>query len=232
MQLARLGGMSGLPIILPGKIDGYVQAIRGKNVAFEPQTDGSNSSFANAGNDKLSMAVEICVDSDEKEVDVGEMNHAGFSDDELKSTSKPNASGEACTTVETSNKFPPLKSCLPEVIEFPDVLGQVPDDFQLFDCKEAEEPLRILSNPTDGWVYPVMSTSYPARTPYVLSEFEYEVENFWNALQISVPHRLIPFARHNMTRKANFDFRSSFLEAFEILVEFGSIRDRNDARGV
>ena len=32
MQLARRGGMSGLPIILPEKVDGYVQSIRDKNI--------------------------------------------------------------------------------------------------------------------------------------------------------------------------------------------------------
>ena len=164
----------------------------------------------------MPTAVEICVDSDVREVNVDEINHAGFSDDGSKSASKPNAPGETCMAVEPPNKFPPLKSCLSEVIEFPDVLGHVPGDFQLFDCTEAEAPLGILFNPTDDWVCPVMSTSYPAQIPYVLSEFEYEVENCRNALQIPAPRRLIPFIRHNMTQIANFDSQVKF---------FGSFRD-------
>ena len=230
MQLARRGGMSGLPIILPGKVDGYVQAIRDKNVPFGPRTGDSNSSFANAGEIRESMAVGTCLYSGKMEVDVGDANHAGFSADELKHASKPNVPDGICTPIGIPIKSLPLNSCESEVIEFPDVLGQVPDDFQLFDCAEEEEPLRVLLNPNGDWVNPVMETRYPAQIPYVSSEFDHYVENFWTALQIPAPQRFIPFVRHTVKKNANFDFRPSFLEAFETLVEFGPIRDGNDAR--
>ena len=116
-----------------------------------------------------------------------------------------------------------------QVIEFPDVLGVAPDDFQLFDCTEAEEPLRILLNPTDDRVYPVMSTIYPAKFPRVMTEFEYEVGNFWDSLTIPVPPRLIPFARFTMGESANYDFWTRFVEASETLIELGESRDKDEA---
>ena len=139
------------------------------------------------------------------------VNHASFSADEYKSILKPTVSEEFGSTHEAPDAFPPLKSCASDVVDFPDVLGQVPGDFQLFDCAEAEEPLRILSNPNGDCVYPVTSTSYPAKTPRVLSESEHEVGNFWNALQVPAHRRLVPFSRYTMTKNANFDFRPSFL---------------------
>ena len=48
MQLARRGGMSRLPIILPEKVDGYAHAIRDKNI----------SSGAQVGDPSLSLMPE------------------------------------------------------------------------------------------------------------------------------------------------------------------------------
>ena len=59
MQISRRGGMSGAPIILPGKVDGYVQEIRDKNVSVEPQADDSNLAFANASDARKSKSVGI-----------------------------------------------------------------------------------------------------------------------------------------------------------------------------
>ena len=75
-----------------------------------------------------------------------------------------------------------------------------------------------------------MSASYPAQIPRVLSEFEHEVGNFRNALQVPGPQRLVPLVRYTMIKNANFDFLPSFSEAFEAFVEYGSSRDRNDSR--
>ena len=44
--------MYGLLIILPGEVDGYIQAIRDKNTPTLGPVDGPNSSFVNAGNER------------------------------------------------------------------------------------------------------------------------------------------------------------------------------------
>ena len=59
MQLARLGGMYGLPIILPEKVGGYVQAIRDKNTPSLIPVGGSNSSFVNAGGERAPLEVKV-----------------------------------------------------------------------------------------------------------------------------------------------------------------------------
>ena len=64
--------------------------------------------------------------------------------------------------------FTHAKSFLSDVVGFPDVIGQVPDGFQLFDCAEAEEPLRAILTPNDNWVYPWNSTSCPVEVPRVI----------------------------------------------------------------
>ena len=158
------------------------------------------------------------------------MDYAGFSADEPLSYSKTPVINED-TAQKQADDSPPLKSCVGQVIEIPDVLGIAPDDFQLFYCADAEEPLRVLLNPTDGWVYPVFPTSYPAKFPLSMTEFEYEIENFRNAFKISVRPRLVPFIRFTANKNANCDFWTSFIEAFETLIEFGAIRDQDEARG-
>ena len=230
MQLARLGGMSGLPIILPEKVDGYVQAIRDKNISTEAQVGDSASSFANAGVEKEYHAVKIDPYTETVEFEMEVRNYAGFSADESHSVLKPPVVTDDITVREDSNNFPPLKSCVDQVVEFPDVLGIVPDDFQLVDCTESKEPLRVLLNPTDDWAYSVISTSYHAQIPRVMAEFEYEVENFRTALQLPVPQRLIPFVRFTMAENADYDFGASFIEAFETLIEVGASRGKNEAR--
>ena len=123
-----------------------------------------------------------------------------------------------------------MKSCVGKEIEFPNVLGVVPDDSHLFDCTEAEEPLRVPRNPNDDWVYPVIPTSYPAQFPRAMTEFEYEVGNFRTSLQIPVPPRLIPFVRFTTTKRDNYDFWTSSIEAFDALIEFGASRDKDESR--
>ena len=75
MQMARRGGMSGLPIILPGKTDGYVQAIRDKNISSEVQVGDSSRSFANAGLgvERQALHAELGSDVVEVEMEVGEL---------------------------------------------------------------------------------------------------------------------------------------------------------------
>ena len=89
MQLARRGGMSGLSIILPGQADGYVQAIRGKNIPAEAQAGDSASSFVNAGRgfERQAIQVDPCTETLEVEMEV--RNYAAFSADESHSGSKP-----------------------------------------------------------------------------------------------------------------------------------------------
>ena len=90
------------------------------------------------------------------ELDMEVASYAGFSADEPLSCSKIPVINEDIPVFKKAGDFPPLKSCVGQVVEFPDVLGTFSDDFQLFGCAEAEEPLRVLLNPTDDWVYPVM----------------------------------------------------------------------------
>ena len=63
-----------------------------------------------------------------------------------------------------------------------------------------------------------------------MAEFEYEIENFRNDLKISVHPRLVPFIRFTMIKNANYDFWTSFIEAFETLIECGASRDQDEAR--
>lgn len=48
MQLPRLGGIPGHPIIDPDKVDGYIQSIRGGNMVSTTGNDPEHS-FVNAG---------------------------------------------------------------------------------------------------------------------------------------------------------------------------------------
>ena len=127
------------------------------------------------------------------ELDMEAGSYSGFSADEPSSCSEKPARREDLSAPKRPGDFPPLKSCVDQVVEFPDVLGTAPDDFQLFDCTGAGGPLRVLLNPTDDWVYPVMSTSYHAHLPRAMAEFEHEVGNFRNALNISVAFSSYPF---------------------------------------
>ena len=81
MQLARRGGMSGLPIIPPGKVDGYVQEIRDKNISSGAQVGDPSFSFVNdgLGVERQSVRAETNCDMLEVEMEVG--SYAGFSAD-------------------------------------------------------------------------------------------------------------------------------------------------------
>ena len=72
MQLSRMGGMSGFPIVLHGEIDGYIQAIRDKNTPSRSPENGHNTSFANDGIGKCESEVQIPEETivGEREVDV------------------------------------------------------------------------------------------------------------------------------------------------------------------
>ena len=126
--------------------------------------------------------------------------------------------------------FPPLKLCVADGVEFPDVLGEVLGDFHLFDCTEAEEPLREIPTSDDNWVYHVNSSRFPAAAPLVLSGISQEIGNFWITLNAPVHGRLSPFIRGRMSGNSDFDLWSSLLEALGILGELGESRDSEDAR--
>ena len=235
MQLARRGGLSGLPIILPEKVDGYVQSIRDKNVSsgnsLLPSQGGEPTrSYVNAGSDIPRGVIQEAVGDDTVEKVMGVVSYAGFSAGEPISEPTQPETVSPSVPKKCTDGFDPLKLCIDHVVDFPEVLGIAPGDFQLFDCTEAEEPLRILLNPSDDWVYPVMSTSYPASFPRVMTEFENEAEVFWNALKVPVPSRLIPFIRFSMNKQGSYDIWTSFIEAFDTLVELGSCRDHDEAR--
>ena len=70
MQLARRGGMSGLPIILPEKVDGYVQAIRDKNISPDAQVGDPSFSFVNAGLGVECQAVQVDPSHEATELDM------------------------------------------------------------------------------------------------------------------------------------------------------------------
>ena len=85
MQLARRGGLSGLPIILPEKIDGYVQAIRDKNTSGDTTPlpgEEPHRFFANGGPDLPCDAVQIALGEDVMEVGTDLISSAGSSANE------------------------------------------------------------------------------------------------------------------------------------------------------
>ena len=88
MQLARRGGMSGLPIILPGKVDGYVQAIRDKNISPDAQVGDPSFSFVNAGLGVGCQSVQVDSNHETVEIDMELMSYAGFSADAPLSCTK------------------------------------------------------------------------------------------------------------------------------------------------
>ena len=76
-QLTRRGGVSGLPIILPEKVDGYIQAIRGKNTPSQIPVNESNVSFVDARNEKCESEVQISEETAVLEVEVDMLKWAG-----------------------------------------------------------------------------------------------------------------------------------------------------------
>ena len=190
--------MSGLSIILPGEIDGYIQAIRGKNTPLQSPVNEPNTSFVNDGIGKCESEVQIFEETivGEREVDMVKCD--GFTAVDPTSSLRPTDFATKPPNGSLPGPFPPLKSRSADVVEFPDVIGQVPADLHLFDCTEAEEPLMAILTPDDNWVYPANSPSFPIAAPRALSEIEQEIENSWSILHASVPGRLSPFIRERM----------------------------------
>ena len=155
---------------------------------------------------------------------------AGLSADEPIAATESTLTDVVPTDGHIDGQFPPLKSCLSDVVEYPDSIGQVPGDIHLLGCAEDEAPLRSILNPSGDWAYHVNPMSYPFQIPRALSEIEQEIENFWTPLQVPVRVRLSPFVRHVMSKCSDFDFWHIFIGAFETLDEFGSSRAREGAR--
>ena len=156
-QLARRGGLSGAPIVLPEKVDGYLQDILGKNVASEPQGGNADSSFVNDGTEREPKGGEAPPSpppqSEVSEVNMDTANRDGFAADDSIFVAKTTVPGELANASGAPDTPAPLQSCATEAIDFADAVGQVPCDFLLAECAEAEEPLglfriRMMIGPT------------------------------------------------------------------------------------
>lgn len=127
--------------------------------------------------------------------------------------------------------FPPHKKCTESPVEVATVLGILRDDFHNSDCTSGEDPLRMLLNHSDAWVYRDIKPKQLVNFEKQLSEAELEIGEFWKALTFHVPCRIAPLIRHSTveSEKKN-DIRPSFLGPLETLEEYGSSRGKEEAR--
>ena len=129
--------------------------------------------------------------------------------------------------IKKSGRFKPLKEVAAPAVEFPAVLGEVPGDFEHFDCDDAEETLRVILNPSDDdWIYPGAQSRRQVPSGKVLTDEEVEIEESRRALTSHIPERLCRFIRHSAINHASVELRGTITESSETIGYYGPSLDK------
>ena len=115
-------------------------------------------------------------------------------------------------------------------MEFSAVLGIIPDDLHCFDCTAAEDPLRNILNTSDDWIHPMTKPCQLIPSTSSLTPDELDVGEFRKTAPFAIPDRITHFVRSSMLKSGDVEKRTALAQSLEILDEFGSCRDKSDAK--
>ena len=118
--------------------------------------------------------------------------------------------------------------CVGNPVEFPTVLGIIPDDLHRFDCTAADDPLRLILNTSDNWTHPTTEPCQLIPPLVTLTPDEFDIEEFWRTLPFHVPGRIAPFLRSSMLKSNDVGNWTALARSLGTLEEFGSRRDKSD----
>ena len=140
-------------------------------------------------------------------------------------------SGCSVSSVVNENRFATTECVrVEDPMEFPAVLGIIPDDLHCFDCAAAEDPLRNILNTSGDLIHPMTKPCQLIPSTSSLTPVELDIAEFWKTVPFATPDRITPFLRSSMLKSNHVEKWKALTRPLETLEEFGPCRDKSDAK--